>query len=558
MEKKCNICKQNFNLTNKMPIVINQCFCTHCLECEEDLTRGNDERKIFCLGCQQSCTLPQELNENLQIMKELKSFDQLTVVCDEHLSKTITFYCLNCNIPVCSDCQFTTHKDHLLTELNQSKFKVYTTNVKSIFDEYSVQNMQFQLDNQATNEIQQKASQFQSMVSKVSRMLGHLADGEETSEIDLPTCLGEAQNDPQNMKKNENMLYQCEISLQDIKHLINESQSLLREEFKQALDGYESSLTIKEIIQTDQMDLIINNVQSNFDQQIQQFKQDINTGLEIRPNKFVAEGNLEQKLKSIDQNYIQLKQQLNEINGVILIECKRLNDQIAEINAKTDSIKQFTKDQINLFANQVLEFQQQIQQQEENPNIVNAVDQMKQDFRILVDKEINKSNYSFLGPQLIKGGIDKKFNLLFRGSTHGFTASQFHELCDNKGSTITFVLNEFGQVFGGYASLSWTSTHQYCSDPSAFVFSLSKRSIHQQYQKQEYAVGHFKNYMCLFGGGNDIHIVDQCVQNSESFSNLGYIYEPPKGYKFQSNEARSYFGAQKQFKVLEIEVYSLI
>eukprot|EP00347_Sterkiella_histriomuscorum_P013989 403362592 len=591
MAKKCNICKQNYNLTNKKPIVINQCFCTHCLECVEDLMRGNNERQILCPGCDSQRTLPEELNENLQIMKELKSFDQLTIICDEHLSKTITFYCLNCSIPVCSDCQFTTHKDHLLTELKQSKFKVYTTNVKSMFEEYSVQNMRSQLDNQATNDILQTASQFQSMVSKVSRMLGHIVEDEERNKIDLTACLGEPQNDPQRTNIIPQISRQiiqgnnqCEISIQDIKHLIYESQSLLREEFKQALDGFESSLTIKEIIQTDQMDQIINDVQSAIDQQIQQFKHEINTGLAIRPNQFVTEDVLKQKLIAIDQNYIQLKKQLDEFNGVFQIECMLLTDQIDEIHAKTDNIKQNCKDQVYEQSAQLLQFEQQLKPQEVKQNIrvdnyvpyvapiIQAQDQdmqinngheeekMKRNFRILVDKEINKSNYSFLGPQLIKGGIDKKFNLLFRGSTHGFTASTFHELCDDKGPTVIFILSEFGQVFGGYTSLAWKSFDEYgkCfNDADAFVFSLSKKSIHKQYRNQHGAVIHYKGSMCLFGY-NDINISDNCDQNNESRCDLGSTYELPKGLERKSYEAKSYLAGQYKFRVYEIEVYQLI
>eukprot|EP00347_Sterkiella_histriomuscorum_P007975 403346848 len=490
MAKKCKICKQNYNLTNKKPIVINECFCTHCLECLEDLMRGNNERKIIY-------------------------------------------------------CKFTIHIDHQLTDLKQSKFKIYTTNVKSMFDEYSVQNMVSQLDNQASNEIQQTASQFKSMVSKVSRMLGHLAKDEERSKICLPTCLGEPKNDPQNVKRIPKILgkiiqrkNQSQISLQDIKHLINESQSLLREEFKQALDVFESSQRLKERVYIDQSNKRINSVQSTLDQQLPQFQLETKSGLEIRPNE-IEEDVVNQKLKAIDQKYTKLSEQMQEIKGVFQIENKFLNDQIAEIHAKTDSIKKFTKDQINQQANQLLKFQQQIKSLEPNSNnnyipnaspitqtidqnmqinIDNAFDQMKHNFRILVDEEINQTNQSLLKPQFasiknknfIKDDIDKKFSLLFRGSTHGFTASQFHNLCDKKGPTVSFILSEFGHVFGGYASDHLRSTDKDYRDYSAFIFSLRG------------------------------------------------TYELPKEQKFRSYEAQSYLAGQLYFKVLEIEGYSLI
>eukprot|EP00347_Sterkiella_histriomuscorum_P001411 403372137 len=105
-------------------------------------------------------------------------------------------------------------------------------------------------------------------------------------------------------------------------------------------------------------------------------------------------------------------------------------------------------------------------------------------FRELVAREINKTDSSLLKSTLMQNGVDKKFQLLFKGTTNGFAASQFHNYCDNKGPTVTFILSELGQVFGGFTSLPWTSppdNGKDYSDPSAFVFSLSKRSIHKQY-----------------------------------------------------------------------------
>ena len=40
--------------------------------------------------------------------------------------------------------------------------------------------------------------------------------------------------------------------------------------------------------------------------------------------------------------------------------------------------------------------------------------------------------------------------LLYRGSKHGWEASKFHELCDEKGPTITVMRSKAGRVFGGF------------------------------------------------------------------------------------------------------------
>eukprot|EP00347_Sterkiella_histriomuscorum_P011424 403372508 len=178
-------------------------------------------------------------------------------------------------------------------------------------------------------------------------------------------------------------------------------------------------------------------------------------------------------------------------------------------------------------------------------------------FRDLVDQEINKTWQSLLRQQISEYS-NKQYKLLYCGSRDGFNAYKFHQLCDNKGPTVSFILSEYGLVFCGYTSISWASSSyidQWHSDPTAFVFSLSKRSIHKQYQNQHKAVQNYKDSMCLFG--YDIVISDNCDKNRNSYCNLGYTYELPNGYEYGSDESRSYLAGQKKFKVLEIQVYSL-
>jgi len=47
-----------------------------------------------------------------------------------------------------------------------------------------------------------------------------------------------------------------------------------------------------------------------------------------------------------------------------------------------------------------------------------------------------------------------KFNLLLRASRDGFTAPDFHRLCDNKGPAVTIIkVKENGKLIGGYSRL---------------------------------------------------------------------------------------------------------
>ncbi|GET51619.1 hypothetical protein GLOIN_2v1782772 [Rhizophagus irregularis DAOM 181602=DAOM 197198] len=52
-----------------------------------------------------------------------------------------------------------------------------------------------------------------------------------------------------------------------------------------------------------------------------------------------------------------------------------------------------------------------------------------------------------------------KFELLLRGSRDGFTPKKFHELCDNKPNTVTFIkIKGTEEIIGGYNPIIWKSS----------------------------------------------------------------------------------------------------
>ena len=54
--------------------------------------------------------------------------------------------------------------------------------------------------------------------------------------------------------------------------------------------------------------------------------------------------------------------------------------------------------------------------------------------------------------------------LLYKATRDGFGAYDFHSRCDHKGATLTIYESNYGYVFGGYASISWTSEDSYRKD----------------------------------------------------------------------------------------------
>jgi hypothetical protein len=76
--------------------------------------------------------------------------------------------------------------------------------------------------------------------------------------------------------------------------------------------------------------------------------------------------------------------------------------------------------------------------------------------------------------------------LLFSGSTHGWERSKFHELCDDKGPTITVMKSKAGRVFGGFAMQSWDSkTKGFKADEKAFIYSIDRQQIYRVIDAQK-------------------------------------------------------------------------
>ena len=56
--------------------------------------------------------------------------------------------------------------------------------------------------------------------------------------------------------------------------------------------------------------------------------------------------------------------------------------------------------------------------------------------------------------------------------------------------------------------------------------------------------------MCTFGGGHDLHICDQPNTSNSS-------YTSPNAYEFPQGKDKNWLAGSYNFKVLEIEVYTV-
>jgi hypothetical protein len=155
----------------------------------------------------------------------------------------------------------------------------------------------------------------------------------------------------------------------------------------------------------------------------------------------------------------------------------------------------------------------------------------------------------------------QNFDLLYRGSLHGFKASDFHKKCDNIPKTLTIIKSTNGNIFGGYTEATWDQSHVFKSDKSAFLFSLvncEKKpvKVNTANGKEADAIYCYPRYGPVFGSYFDICIFDDSNLHSKSFSNFGRTYLL-QGYTNTSEKAKCFFAGSYQFQVEEIEVFQL-
>jgi hypothetical protein len=154
---------------------------------------------------------------------------------------------------------------------------------------------------------------------------------------------------------------------------------------------------------------------------------------------------------------------------------------------------------------------------------------------------------------------NKSFSLLWRGSRDGFDAATFHRLCDGKANTLTVIKNTNGFIFGGFASIPWSSSKGYKADSTAFLFSLTNPSntpLKLKVKLPENAVYHDSWYGPIFGGGYDLHVYSLSNANRNSYMRF-HSYEFPNGM-CDAEDGKFILGSyDNKFQNVEIEVFQV-
>ena len=137
---------------------------------------------------------------------------------------------------------------------------------------------------------------------------------------------------------------------------------------------------------------------------------------------------------------------------------------------------------------------------------------------------------------------------MYRLTRDGEQISKFHELCDNKGPTLTLFSVEDGNCGGIYTPLSWDSYSSSKGDMKSFMFNLNKK---EKYKKKNnewsiYCNNNYNPWTSNFGFKNNMKGLQH-----QGKDGINEHYE--NGSEILPNNLNL-----KHFNAKEVEVYKII
>lgn len=157
------------------------------------------------------------------------------------------------------------------------------------------------------------------------------------------------------------------------------------------------------------------------------------------------------------------------------------------------------------------------------------------------------------------GSPNQIWKLIYRASTHGYSAEAFHRHCDGHSPTFVILQGENGELCGGFSDVPWGKTNarrgRYVASDKAFLFTLINNCDLQPTKfdivKKMFAIVHHSDYGPVFGAGADLSISSECNSNLESYSNLPHSYDG-------ENASSTILMGDYNFSVYDYEVFTII
>jgi hypothetical protein len=204
---------------------------------------------------------------------------------------------------------------------------------------------------------------------------------------------------------------------------------------------------------------------------------------EIQENKYFFQFDdlkeiCEELSERISKETIKISEETNSIVISIPLPSSKIKEIIFELKENVVDDKQIIKDLFKLIN----------EQKQEINNLKSELEDFKKEISFLtkdyitnLDSLIIKSNKDNLTlKNWINPDLNIRANLLYRLSQDGPEVSTFHELCDNKGPTLTIFHLEIGYIVGFFVNYSFDSTSQWKDDDDSFLFNLNQNKKYKK------------------------------------------------------------------------------
>ena len=250
--------------------------------------------------------------------------------------------------------------------------------------------------------------------------------------------------------------------------------------------------------------------------------------------------NLNTEINNIKNETKQLKDKYNNIDNNE-IQLKNENMQLKkEINDMKDKETQLINEKNQL--------------KNEHIQLKNEINGLKEKLNILIynlDSKIINGNEKY--NETLKSWINPlkkiKAELLYRLSENGDKFSTFHELCDNKGPTLTLFHVNDGNKVGIYTPLSWDSTSCWKDDTNTFIFNLNKNQKYKKLRK-------LSSIDCNSSSGP--HTASFGYFNMTSMKSIRHWANTINKFYDKGSEILPSNNQEKTYDLIEVEIYKIV
>lgn len=166
----------------------------------------------------------------------------------------------------------------------------------------------------------------------------------------------------------------------------------------------------------------------------------------------------------------------------------------------------------------------------------------------------------------IKDGNDEAFlqtylsnyegTLVYKATTNGWTAANFHTAANNQGPTITVIKSTTNQVFGGYNSFPWDSTSGSLPGDEGFLFNLTN-NYRLTNTNSAYQTYNGSSYGPTFGGGHDLGMPGALNATGTHYTNTNSYQNPNTQGAYTYLDGGGGSPSAYNFNASEVEVYRL-